>query len=67
MSNNVAESPGRYGGSRPVVVVVGAGSKHWRVQQEEEFVANPNAEQESSSETANTNNSEAATGFKMPK
>ena len=53
MNTNVVDSPG-YGG-RPVVVVVGAGSKHGRVQQEEEFVVNPKEEQELSSETANTN------------
>ena len=53
MNTKVVDSPG-YGG-RPVVVVVGAGSKHGRVQQEEEFVVNPKEEQELSSETANTN------------
>ena len=59
MNTNVAESPGH--GGRPVVVVVGAGSKHGRVQQQEgeEFVAanHPKAEaqEESSSETASTN------------
>ena len=50
MNTNVVDSPGC--GGRPVVVVVGAGSKHGRVQQEED---NPKEEQELSSETANTN------------
>jgi len=49
-----SQSPASHDG-RPVVVIVGAGSKHGRVQQEEEFVVKPKAEQELSSETANTN------------